>query len=392
MAWGALAILVAVCIGLNRMLPAAPSDPGRTQAIDGVRGYLAIGVAVHHFALTWTDIATGVWGESTQPVYGPAGYVAVGVFFMITAFLFYGVVRVPTRPVVWTHFFVRRLCRLVPVYLVAMALLFLGVAALTEWRLAVEPGALVNQILRWLTFTVAGAPDVNGLARTWVLICGVTWTLRYEWAFYLAVPLIAWAAAGCARLGSRAAPVRIAVVLAVHLALCAAPDVQVARFAATYLSFFTYGMLAVELVAWPGAVRLLAGPVAGFVALAALAVALSGVLPFGSGLLNLAIFCFFLPIAANNPLFGTLTASVSQLLGNFSYGIYLMHGFVLFAGMRVFGATVFADQGNVAAWMTMPMLIAAAVGLAALVHYTIEQPGIDLGKRWTRPRPARSAV
>ena len=57
----------------------------RLGAIDGLRGYLALLVFIHHFEITWYWHNTGEW---SSPPYLNFGTVGVSIFFMITGYLF----------------------------------------------------------------------------------------------------------------------------------------------------------------------------------------------------------------------------------------------------------------------------------------------------------------
>jgi peptidoglycan/LPS O-acetylase OafA/YrhL len=50
---------------------------------------------------------------------------------------------------------------------------------------------LLKNALHWLAFTVFQAPDLNGFNPTSLIVAGVTWSLPYEWFFYLCLPVLA---------------------------------------------------------------------------------------------------------------------------------------------------------------------------------------------------------
>ena len=43
---------------------------------------------------------------------------------------------------------------------------------------------------KWLAVGLLARPSINGFADTWMLHTA-TWTLQYEWIFYLALPILA---------------------------------------------------------------------------------------------------------------------------------------------------------------------------------------------------------
>ena len=62
----------------------------RISALDGLRGFLVIGVFLHHAAHWYMNIITGTWHGAPSQFYSNLGPACVALFFMITAFLFYG--------------------------------------------------------------------------------------------------------------------------------------------------------------------------------------------------------------------------------------------------------------------------------------------------------------
>ena len=90
-----LALLVGVLLlatlcahGLARWRP--PEPPAAYAAIDGLRGYLALMVFVHHGAVWWGYLHTGQWRPPPSRLMNNLGEGSVALFFMITALLFGG--------------------------------------------------------------------------------------------------------------------------------------------------------------------------------------------------------------------------------------------------------------------------------------------------------------
>ena len=61
---------------------------GRFGAIDGLGGYLALFVFIHHYIITWYWQNTGKWIRPPEDYFQNFGKVGVIIFFMITGFLF----------------------------------------------------------------------------------------------------------------------------------------------------------------------------------------------------------------------------------------------------------------------------------------------------------------
>src|ERR1035438_10583305 len=75
---------------LPQKLRAGLGNGARYIAIDGIRGYLAFGVFVHHCLVTWIFLSDGRWDPLPHNFENQLGATSVAVFFMITAFLFWG--------------------------------------------------------------------------------------------------------------------------------------------------------------------------------------------------------------------------------------------------------------------------------------------------------------
>src|SRR5262249_21839223 len=95
-------------------------EAGRHVAIDGLRGFLALGVLFHHALFRFNLVTTGNWAIPDAAFYTLLGQVAVMTFFMITGFLFWDRVlrgwggSQQSALVDWRHFYGARIRRIVP--------------------------------------------------------------------------------------------------------------------------------------------------------------------------------------------------------------------------------------------------------------------------------------
>jgi peptidoglycan/LPS O-acetylase OafA/YrhL len=158
-------------------------------AIDQLRGLLALMVLWSH-AVRMPGLyapsagATAAW-ETVFPEHHPLmaiGSLAVGLFFCITGFLFW------ERPVPpdSSKFLEGRIRRLAVPFLATAALC----SMLTVLILLLESGPLAvlhhaRNIASFFTFgfTAEAHPSTT-------VLMGMAWSLSYEWAFYLALPLL----------------------------------------------------------------------------------------------------------------------------------------------------------------------------------------------------------
>ncbi|MDR7267625.1 peptidoglycan/LPS O-acetylase OafA/YrhL [Pelomonas saccharophila] len=343
----------------------APQAPGRFAGIDGLRGYLALGVFLHHACIWYFYQHSGEWKLPPSRLYTHLGHSSVAVFFMITGFLFFSkLIDSRQRPLDWLKLFVSRLLRLLPLYLVVMGLLFVTVAVLSGGELHEPARTVTKQALRWLGFTMYGNPPINQVEATKIVVAGVTWSLPYEWFFYGMLPLLALT------VGVRARWPYLLLGLVSLLALLDWHALPV------HLWAFAGGIAAAWAVRWPALCRLAPSRVASLLILAA--VAAVGLFPLATdyGVLVPLTIAFVL-VACGNTLFGLLLHPASRLLGEMAYSIYLLHGLLLFG---LFHFALGADRAALDAGVHWAWALALAPVLVLVSHVSfrfIEAPAMQ---------------
>jgi peptidoglycan/LPS O-acetylase OafA/YrhL len=190
----ALTLLAFLAIKITFVFEGKSPPPMRFGTINGLRGYLALFVMLHHACMWFVLVHTGKWDVPRPNLYGPLGQASVLMFFMITSFLFYDkLLNARERRFDWKAFFIGRFFRIAPLYYVVLVFVFLTVAYLSDWRVVDSPQVISLAVAKWLLFTIPTAAPLNGHTDSWLIMAGVTWSLRYEWCFYLALPLISLA-------------------------------------------------------------------------------------------------------------------------------------------------------------------------------------------------------
>ncbi|MDQ6823482.1 MAG: acyltransferase [Candidatus Eremiobacteraeota bacterium] len=154
----------------------------RLAVLDGLRGVAVLLVLWYH-----------IWEISWLPAPLPAlqfipetGFVGVHLFFYISGFVIvFPFVRAAfegREPPSWSHFAFRRAVKIVPSYVLSIALaIAIGYAHFNS------AGEALRAILTHLLFIHTWWTDTYGA------INGVLWTLAVEVEFYLAFPLLWWA-------------------------------------------------------------------------------------------------------------------------------------------------------------------------------------------------------
>jgi peptidoglycan/LPS O-acetylase OafA/YrhL len=375
MPW-ALAMLT---IGLIARWAPQADAPGRFAAIDGLRGHLAFGVFLHHGVIWHAWLRTGTWAQPPSPFYTQLGQSSVAMFFMVTAFLFTTkLLDSAHRPVDWLRLYVSRVLRLTPLYLVAMAVLFTLCGVLTGWQLRVPAGDLALALLHWLGFTIGKDQDINGLAHTFTLIAGVTWSLPYEWLFYLLLPGLALAL-------RRSAPKWLAA-----LTFVGALGIWSHHKQAIMLLAFAAGGVAAWLVRQARFRQWAQGPVAPWVVLVALGYTVTTQDTAYAWQPMLVLGLAFALIASGCTLFGALSSRLSRRLGDLGYGIYLLHGLLLFTVLHfVAGERQAAQWSDTQHWALLAVLSPPLVLLAHAACQLVEHPAMRQTDRlvsWWRAR------
>ncbi|MES1250055.1 MAG: acyltransferase family protein, partial [Chitinophaga rupis] len=159
--------------------------------IDGLRGVLAFCVFLHHSVIWYYCLRTGKWGGPPSRVYSFFGPGSVAMFFMITAFLFYGkLLDARIKGMDWGKLYLGRVRRIMPLYICVVLLVFIIVGVLSGFVLRTNLLHIMVQFTKWVFFIDA---DVNGVWGTKRTGAGVVWSLAYEWLFYCSLALVGWA-------------------------------------------------------------------------------------------------------------------------------------------------------------------------------------------------------
>jgi peptidoglycan/LPS O-acetylase OafA/YrhL len=267
--------------------------------------------------------------------------------------------------------------RIVPLYLLAVFLIFLIVGFITHFTLHETFGALMTQLGQWIMIM---EPNVNRLNGTKFIICGVQWSLAYEWMFYCSLALIGGAF-------FRLKPSLITLLLATAFLIV---------FALIIHSYYPNRL-------WWRLCPFLSGLAAAFVArnekarkffshwwatiiLLALGYIAIFVYPLIFSLVPMiCMTVVFIGLTCGNDLFGLLSWKPCRQLGQISYSLYLLHGLVLFVAFYfILGFSQAASFSIVQHWLTICVCGIFVVILCSLSYCYIEKPGIDSAAAVTR--------
>jgi peptidoglycan/LPS O-acetylase OafA/YrhL len=358
---------------------------GFVPALEGMRACAAIGVLITHVAFQTGSVDGSVLGR----VWGRFD-LAVAVYFALSGFLLWRPHARAARggkPAPAVRRYLRhRAVRILPAYLVVVLTVLL---LLPEAR-----GASATVWLANLTLTQVYVPLTltDGLTQMW--------SLAVEVAFYLVLPLLAWALVGLrgSRARLRVPVIALAALLSLAWAYLPVPTADGANadnWLPGYLSWFAAGMILAEL-AVAGAPAILASrPLMGAIAAVSFALAAS---PLGGppGLVELApreyavkmLLGALLGFALLAPLtlgeqgraHRFLASGPILALGRWSYAIFLWHLVVLMVVFPVFGIATFSGQMP----MVLTLTLLGTIAVASVSYALIEEPARQALADWER--------
>jgi peptidoglycan/LPS O-acetylase OafA/YrhL len=158
--------------------PSVPVAGHRVQTLDAVRGAAIVLVVLWHYfphPLSPAGRRSFAWIRAGNVL----SWSGVDLFFVLSGFLIVGILidhRGSTN--YFGTFYLRRACRILPLYLVALGLSAVSIDLLASWRLLVPYLVFQQNALMAATGTW-GLPRLD-----------VTWSLAIEEQFYLLAPLL----------------------------------------------------------------------------------------------------------------------------------------------------------------------------------------------------------
>jgi peptidoglycan/LPS O-acetylase OafA/YrhL len=344
-------------------------------ALTGLRAIAALWVFLLHSSGAFPQDA-----DILQPL-GRPGYLGVDIFFVLSGFVLalnYAGEGRHRSAAAWGDFLWKRLARVYPVHLAALALFAAGVLVFGPW-FAPDERLTLSGFLRTLTLTHGWEAPI---VKTWNV---VSWSVSCEWAAYIVFPLIAAAAW---RVSSRTLCIVLVGLLFAALHWCVKsnafgyPSINygLPRIAAE----FSAGVLLCRLHTLEAgrAPWLLVGAVATVGTLfvsSRLASAFGPRAPLEIMPACAAVIVYGIA-RSNGPFERLLGSGAFQYMGRISYAFYMVHGMVL----------------NVAGWalngrVGVAVKLGAALTLAGLVahvlHTFVENPARAwMLSRWARGR------
>ena len=165
--------------------------PVKYTSIDGLRGYLAFFVFLHHSSVYSFFLPTWNWASPPDKLFNHFGQTSVSLFFMVTGFLFFSkLIEAREKKIDWLHFFVSRVLRLYPLYIFVLVAVFFIAFYMTDLKLLEPMSNIFSEIKSWVLFAMYDNPNINTYGETNGIMASVIWSIKYEWLFYFSLPVI----------------------------------------------------------------------------------------------------------------------------------------------------------------------------------------------------------
>ncbi len=331
------------------------SGHARSGQLDGLRGVLACLVVAHHAYYNFIWREGGSWGAAGNGLIMNLGAVSVSLFFLMSGF--WHIQKVMQTPKMdWQAFYWGRIKRIYPVY----AVVFLAVAAVTVWFRPLNANNIVDFLwfsVQWFLFQNAAFEGF----QSHLVIAGVQWTLVYEFGMYAFLPLL-------------------------HMIYHRQLSAQWVAWLAILLSWWIfshsvlqmYSLFALALPAiflakpvrylrcrWPWLVHIL------MLVLTVYVFAFAGAYSWQQ---KMALMVWFMFVAQGYSFGNLLNLYGLRKLGDMSYGVYLIHGLVLFMWFGVWRMFDFGRGDFVGYVLQLPLIYALVLVLSAWSLRYVELP------------------
>lgn len=355
----------------------------RYESLDGLRGVAALLVAIHHSFFFFSYAKYGKWsidylgGGHLQVLVDYLGKGSVSIFFMITAFLFWGKILCKADKVEWIGFYIKRFFRIVPLYVVVVFAALLYVLINIKSKFELFP--YVRDTFYWLTFDFFGTPNINGFPLSKSIVAGVFWTLSFEWMFYFMLPVLSVFAV------NKKTSAFIACMMLAVSAFIFSFNIGIRLWTQIHVLCFIIGAACAHLYKfYPDFTSKLKAPAFSVIAIALLGICIYLFDAPYSHVPTILIGIVFLIVSCGNGIFGILKLRVMKMLGAISFSVYLLHGItytVIFSPLIKSGLSYQAAMA-----ITIPSIIA----LSTVSYLFIERKFISKGKDITEKTPANA--
>lgn len=339
----------------------------RLKSLDGLRGLLSFFVFQHHAFIWYFMIHSKRWAAPQNQFVKNLGEVSVVFFFLITGFLFTHKIRTTNSTIDWRKLYLSRARRLFPLYGFAILIMCILIFINIDGTLHQPISSLAVQVAHWFSFNLflkQDHLDINGFHNTHLILAGVTWTLKFEWLFYLSLPFIAFFG------GKKPAMIWLVVgIIAFYFLIM----LSISQRRLFLVLAFIIGGLASKINEYRRLTKISRTKIASFLLVFGLILTycmLSKAFSYAGVLIISILFVF---IVAGTNLFGLLEHPILMKIGNISYSVYLLHGLVLFCCFyMIIGLKVVRKLSEFEYTLLISFITAIVISISIITYRFIE--------------------
>lgn len=363
-----LALYLSITI-TNRLIKLSVT-PVKYPEIDGLRGYLAFFVFLHHSYIWSHYLKTNKWEEPESNLFNQFGQTSVTLFFIITAFLFINkLIDKKNIDFDWKKYITARVFRMFPMYFFSVCLVLFIVAIESNFQLKEPLIDVVKNSLSWIIFALNGSININSLENTFQINSGVSWSLPYEWMFYFLLPILVILL-----------KVKVNYKVVVSFTVVFLIILYINQSSLKKFIPFLGGIFSALLIKNINCSNLKETK---FTFIGLILVFIS-IFYFNSGraVIPIIISTFlFIMIASGNSFFGILSTDFSRKFGQTTYSIYLIHGIVLFIIFRyILGYEEASKLSELGYWGIIAVSVFPVIFLSQITYKLIELPLMNINK------------
>lgn len=335
----------------------------RHANLKGLIGFSSLLVFVCH-AATWQQyIEDGRWRASDSPSLIIPGQTGIVLFFMATGFLFAKkYLENKNQKIDWVKVYCSRILHLYPAYLLSMCILF-GIICAISFQEKIE----FISYIKWILFTIPGAPPLNGNPETNIMMAGTTWPITFAWAFYFSLPIMAII------LGTE----KSWPAIIFGTTMLAATLYFIPFYGLIYLMLFI-GIMTAAIDKYTNIQAVLNKKIFGLLALLLLSANgfINNETAYNAASVTI-IGLSFLILSTGNSILGFLTKKPMQIFGASAYSIYLLHGPLLYICIKAIQNSNYEIyKSNEKFWLVIIIFTPALILISAFSYVFIEAPAI----------------
>jgi peptidoglycan/LPS O-acetylase OafA/YrhL len=334
-------------------------NSSRHMSLDAIRYFLASFVFFSHSLYLYNVVINNnAWGGHTSPEIAYLAEMGVTVFFMISAYLFWGIVKRSKDNMNWLELYKGRFFRIVPLVFFSTFCIIVTVTIITH--------EMPNKAaMDWFNVLAETKPDFSSFTNTWTLTAGVYWTLVYEWGFYFSLPLL-----------SLFLRKPIELTISLLFLILYAGSFAFPNLPFRFIIMFIFGMLVSDLsdkIYFSARTLDIL-----FLSTVALIFIIHPTTLTYSNSMNLLLALSLLCLVKGATVFGLLSFKGFKRLGDASFSIYIMHPLVIFICYKIaFKHQVLNEHILVISCLAYFLVLVVSL----LTHQFIEKPFMTLGKK-----------